>query len=124
MPSEAAVQAPPGYVIVARRAELPPGTLRGVQVGGAAVVLVNLGGSIHALADCCLHRGAPLSQGRLRGGGLVCPWHAWVYDPATGAVRAPRGIPRGLTRYAVWVAGDLIAVGPPTPAPGTEEDAE
>lgn len=121
---EAATQAPPGYVVVARRDELPAGALRRVQVGDAAVVLVNVGGRIRALADRCLHRGAPLSQGRLRGGGLVCPWHAWVYDPTSGAVRLPRDVGRCLTRYAVWVADDRVAVGPPLPASASEEDAE
>ncbi len=125
-PAEAALTGtmPPGYVVVARRAELLPGALRRVQVGDVPVVLVNFGSHVYALADTCLHRGAPLSQGRLCGGGLVCPWHAWVYDLATGAVRVPRGVGRSLTRYSVWVAGDLIAIGPPVPTAGSEESAE
>jgi phenylpropionate dioxygenase-like ring-hydroxylating dioxygenase large terminal subunit len=33
----------------------------------------------HALKDLCVHRGAPLSRGRLVDGCLECPFHGWTY---------------------------------------------
>lgn len=38
-------------------------------------------GQASALEDRCLHRGAPLSRGRVRAGQLQCPYHGWRYDP-------------------------------------------
>ncbi|MEO7650343.1 MAG: aromatic ring-hydroxylating dioxygenase subunit alpha [Bryobacteraceae bacterium] len=36
-------------------------------------------GRATALEDRCLHRGAPLSKGRVEGGMLSCPYHGWQY---------------------------------------------
>jgi nitrite reductase/ring-hydroxylating ferredoxin subunit len=85
--------APPAgdYVVVADRDEVTPGTLKRVAYGDKPVVLANVAGRLYALADTCLHRGASLAEGRVRGSMLVCPWHAWTYDPATGRVLFPRG---------------------------------
>ncbi|ARU61960.1 hypothetical protein CBW65_13770 [Tumebacillus avium] len=37
-------------------------------------------GVAHALHNQCPHRGARLSQGKLRGDCVVCPFHGWVFD--------------------------------------------
>ena len=29
--------------------------------------------------------GGPLAEGIIEDGKLICPWHAWAFDPATGA---------------------------------------
>jgi nitrite reductase (NADH) small subunit len=34
--------------------------------------------------NICLHRGGPLGQGTIENGKIVCPWHAWAWDPRTG----------------------------------------
>ena len=109
-----------GYVVVARRDELPPGTLKAVTYGGEPVVLVNADGQIHALADCCIHRGAPLADGHVRNGALVCGWHAWQYDLASGRVREPRGLALAIPVYPVRLDGDAIAIGPPGAATAAE----
>ena len=46
-------------------------------------------GAFHAIADGCNHRGGPLSEGRLRGEYVMCPWHGWEYSVLTG--RGPEG---------------------------------
>ena len=33
----------------------------------------------HCLADTCLHRGGSLSQGRIIGNDIACPYHGWRY---------------------------------------------
>jgi vanillate O-demethylase monooxygenase subunit len=38
-------------------------------------------GKIGALADACPHRGMRLSEGRVLGGRLVCPYHGWSWAP-------------------------------------------
>ena len=35
----------------------------------------------------CPHKGGPLAEGVLRDGAVVCPWHWYTFDLATGACR-------------------------------------
>lgn len=58
---------------------------RRVEVGGRAIALFRIGGSIHAVEDVCLHAGGPLSEGSIEGTTVTCPWHGWKYDVTTGA---------------------------------------
>jgi len=46
-------------------------------------------GAFRAISDICNHRGGPLSEGRLRGEFVMCPWHAWEYSVITG--KGPEG---------------------------------
>ena len=64
--------------------ELPPGTLRHVEVEGLGLAVCNVEGTVYAMADECPHAGAPLGQGALHGHTIVCPWHAWSFDCRTG----------------------------------------
>lgn len=43
------------------------------------VLFRDAAGRPHALEDRCLHRGAPLSQGRVTDNALECPYHGWRY---------------------------------------------
>ena len=38
-------------------------------------------GSPVALSDLCVHRGAALSGGRVKGNCIVCRYHGWEYAP-------------------------------------------
>jgi nitrite reductase/ring-hydroxylating ferredoxin subunit len=55
-----------------------------VSVGGTPVALYNVGGTVYATTNVCLHRGGPLGQGLLEGRSVLCPWHAWAWDVASG----------------------------------------
>ncbi|HJQ40942.1 MAG TPA: Rieske 2Fe-2S domain-containing protein [Thermoanaerobaculia bacterium] len=46
-----------------------------VTADGVAVVLVKQGDEIFALRETCTHLGGPLSEGKIDGDGIVCPWH-------------------------------------------------
>jgi nitrite reductase/ring-hydroxylating ferredoxin subunit/multimeric flavodoxin WrbA len=46
-------------------------------------------GRFRVISDICNHRGGPLSEGRLRGEFVMCPWHAWEYSLITG--KGPEG---------------------------------
>lgn len=43
------------------------------------VVLFRGAGGLGALQDRCPHRNYPLSEGRVEGDGIVCPYHGWAF---------------------------------------------
>lgn len=95
-------------------------------------------GKVVAVSDLCVHRGAELSEGWTKGDNIVCPYHAWEYDPKGACQRIPAAgdnapIPKKARvdsyptheRYGwVWVfMGDLPeAQRHPIPDLGTEFD--
>jgi nitrite reductase/ring-hydroxylating ferredoxin subunit len=81
-------------VRAAALADLAPDRPLSVTLDGLRVALVRVGEQVHALADECRHQGGPLSEGRLTGARLACPWHGWMYDVRTGQCLFPtRGGP-------------------------------
>ena len=91
-----------------------------IEVDGAEVGVFEHAGELYAYENRCLHQGGPVCEGTLIGAvetildeqgndcgarfsvtdtHLVCPWHGWEYDLATGRSIAHREI--GLRRYEV-----------------------
>ncbi len=94
---------------VARLDELAAGVPRLVEVAGVGVVLARVGDAVYACADTCAHKGGPLSQGRLSGTRLACPWHGWQYDVRTGQCVFP-GRGASVPSYPVEIADGEIRV--------------
>lgn len=69
--------------------EIPPGTMRAVDLGGQRYVVVNLDGSFYAIGGICSHEYAELANGFLAGDQVVCPLHASAFDVRTGEVIGP-----------------------------------
>lgn len=97
-------------VRVAGLEEVPAGTPTLVEAQGTPVVLVRVGDDVYACSDICTHQGGPLSEGKLSGTRLACPWHGWMFDVKTGQCVMPsRGgsVPRYPARVdeagGVWV---------------------
>lgn len=55
------------------------------DVGPHGVLVCRVAGALHAVDDRCTHAMASLSEGRLRGGKVMCPRHGAAFDVATGA---------------------------------------
>ena len=72
--------------------DVAEGAVVGVDVNGTAIALCRSGGVLHALADRCSHAEARLSEGRLRGGCLVCPRHGAGFDLEDGTPQGPPAI--------------------------------
>jgi nitrite reductase/ring-hydroxylating ferredoxin subunit len=90
-------------------ADLPEGAMRAVRAAGHVLLLVNIGGTIHAYDDLCPHAGAPLHTGRQEGGLVTCPLHGSQFDLATGALR--RGpATSALQRHETAVADGWVTV--------------
>ena len=92
---------------VAALAEVPAGQLKLVELDGTRVVLARVGDRVYACGDTCSHQGGPLSEGRLSGSRLACPWHGWMYDVRTGQCLFP-GRGAGVPSYPVQVDADQI----------------
>ncbi len=63
------------------------------QVLGERFVVWRDGDSVVAAPDRCPHREAPLSDGRIEHGCLVCPYHGWTFDSSGACVRVPSAAP-------------------------------
>jgi nitrite reductase/ring-hydroxylating ferredoxin subunit len=71
-------------VKVASLADVHEDSVHEVMVGNTPYAVCNVGGKITALLGICPHRGGPLGQGAIHGQYVVCPWHAWEWNCATG----------------------------------------
>lgn len=63
-----------------------------VMLGEEVVIWQAPGGSYHAWADRCPHRGTRLSMGRILDGRLECAYHGWQFD-AAGQCRVVPAMP-------------------------------
>jgi nitrite reductase (NADH) small subunit len=112
-----------------REARLPvrdapvEGDVRVLEIGGHRIGLFRVGDGLHALADRCPHRGAPICAGRVvtpiqvrdgrlelgdRASVLRCPWHKWEFEIASGRCLVDDRL--RVRRYAVQVEGDDVVV--------------
>jgi nitrite reductase/ring-hydroxylating ferredoxin subunit len=88
-------------------AEVEPGQPKLVELGGERIVLARVGEQVHAVADTCAHKSGPLSEGKLSGFRLACPWHGWMFDVRTGQCSFP-GRGASVASYRVRIdAGDV-----------------
>lgn len=73
------------YVRICSQQELPGvGSLKEFVVSERALCVANVGGTICVLDGACPHEGGPLAEGSIEGGKILCPWHAYGFDPKTG----------------------------------------
>ncbi len=79
------------FVKIATESELPPANeAKEFLCADKTICVANVDGAITAMDNICLHRGGPLGQGVVEKGKVICPWHGWAWDPATGqAVHNP-----------------------------------
>lgn len=98
-----------GFIVAASSSELKPGDIKGVEVEGKEIALVNLDGQIFAIGNRCTHMSCLLSDGSLMADGVHCACHGSVFDPRTGGVvKGPAKNPE--PAYAVNIEGNQIQV--------------
>jgi nitrite reductase/ring-hydroxylating ferredoxin subunit len=56
-----------------------------VKVDGTEIAVFLVEGSPHAFANACPHEGNPLREGEVLGDALICAYHGWKFDLASGA---------------------------------------
>lgn len=96
------------FVDVGATADVPLGRVRAFVVAGKTITVCHTADGFFATDNVCPHRGGPLAEGDLMGNELVCPWHLWGFDVATGACTGVEGVSVGT--HAVRVEGDRILV--------------
>jgi nitrite reductase/ring-hydroxylating ferredoxin subunit len=104
------------YVTVARVGDLACGKGRVVHAGGREIALFRLADGVAALENACCHRGGPLGDGEVDGGCVVCPWHGWRFEIATGRCVAPV-TGGGVAPMRARIAGDEVQVEAPDAQP-------
>lgn len=77
---------PENFIAVLAEGELHENQLRRVNANGMPVLLVRRSQRIYAIAETCAHLGGPLSEGKLEGTTVRCPWHGSRFSLEDGSV--------------------------------------
>ena len=97
------------WIPVAAVTDVPEGQALAVAVGGDAVCLFNLAGTVYATQDTCTHEEASLAEGFIDGDCIECPLHQALFHIPTGEARtAPASA--ALRIYPVRINAGTIEV--------------
>jgi nitrite reductase/ring-hydroxylating ferredoxin subunit/uncharacterized membrane protein len=77
---------PKDFTRVLAESELHDDVPMRAEHNGLPILLVKRGDHIFALAETCSHLGGPLSEGRLEGNTIQCPWHGSQFSLEDGSV--------------------------------------
>ncbi len=94
---------------VAALEDVPEGTSLAVDIGNKRIAIFCHEGRYFALDETCPHRGAPLHQGTIANGIIVCPWHQWQFNLENGCspvnpLSKVQTYPVRIDRDAIWIA--------------------
>ena len=87
---------------------LEAGRVTTVVAAGRALCITRTADGYGALDNHCPHQGGPLGDGQIADGYVICPWHAYEYDPHTG--QPPPGFKDAATCYRIEERGDGLYV--------------
>jgi nitrite reductase (NADH) small subunit len=74
------------FVRICSASEVPgEGYVGEFSLFGRPLCVAHVNGAIVVLDGVCPHEGGPLGEGIVEDGRVVCPWHAYAFDPRTGA---------------------------------------
>lgn len=97
------------FVRVARGADIPVGRGRLVEAGSWPLAVFNGGdGRFFAVSALCPHEDGPLADGWIEGDAVVCPWHGFDFDLATGRCNVDEGL--AIPIYPVRVVEGVVEV--------------
>src|SRR4051812_1153389 len=105
---------PSDFVTIGTASELPaPGEAREFECGSKTICVANFNGTFAAVDNMCPHRGGPLGQGIVEGEKIVCPWHGWEFDLATG--NNPHTPNLSVESYELKIDGESVLARPRRP---------
>ncbi len=86
--------------------QIPRGEGREFETGGKLIaVFRSRDGNVYATQANCPHREGPLADGLIGGAEVICPFHNWKFDLATGQPRSATTT-CAIETYPVTVDGD------------------
>ena len=89
--------------------EFPQHASRCFLVRGHRLAVFRTDAHWHAIDDECPHAGAPLSDGWLEDGCVVCPWHAARFSLVDGLPQSPPAS-RSVKIYPLRVENGILQV--------------
>jgi 3-phenylpropionate/trans-cinnamate dioxygenase ferredoxin subunit len=98
-----------GFIEAGKAGELPPGTIKRVDIHDRRILLANVGGRLCAVDDTCTHEDASLSTGVLQGELIKCPLHGSRFNICTGKV-LEEPAEENLRVYPVRLEGGRILI--------------
>ena len=84
--THAAIEEPAEFTDIAASSDIAENTMKRVRKDDADLLVARQRGRVCALAHPCAHLGGPLSEGELKDGSVVCPWHGSEFALADGRV--------------------------------------
>ena len=99
----------PTFTPVAATADIPPDSVKLVEVGGHSILLVHNEGRIFAVENLCSHAQEPLACGRVKRGWIACPAHGARFDLESGEALGPPATDP-IATFAVRINGDMVEV--------------
>ncbi|WP_213880836.1 FAD-dependent oxidoreductase [Pseudomonas sp. dw_358] len=95
---------------VARLDELSEDRATQVQIGEQKILLIRVPQGVRAYQGDCPHSGAPLAEGAVCDGKIICPWHKAAFAVQNGALCEPPALD-ALKSYPVQVIEGQVHVG-------------
>jgi len=95
----------------AKFVDLPEDRGTRVTVADTPILLIRQGDQVHAVSADCPHAGAPLEEGAVCNGHIVCPWHKGTFAIADGSLIEPPPL-SGLKCYSVAIENGNVLVSP------------
>lgn len=99
-------------VRVCRLSDVPTDRGWPVRVGHLHLAVFVDRGEVHVVDNLCIHAFATIDDGFVEDGCVVCPWHGWRFDLASGDHQTVFGNRPGLSRYETKVEDGWVMVDP------------
>lgn len=89
-------------------ADLPLGRAKAISAGDKKIAVFHTAKGFFALDNTCPHRGGPLAEGDIIKDEIICPWHLWGFDLASGLCAGNPDI--FVATHEVRIEGERILV--------------
>ncbi|HSP13255.1 MAG TPA: Rieske 2Fe-2S domain-containing protein [Thermoanaerobaculia bacterium] len=96
------------FIDIAGVADLAAGRARTIRIGDRTIALYHTASGFFASDNQCPHRGGPLGEGDIIGEEIICPWHLWGFEVATGECTGNAQV--SIVTHEVKVEGGRILV--------------
>ncbi|MES2308713.1 MAG: Rieske (2Fe-2S) protein [Verrucomicrobiota bacterium] len=88
--------------------KVPLGESRCVELQGKPFGIFHLEDGFHVIDNLCPHKGAPLHEGFVQNGVVVCPWHQWEFQVSDGKClslpnQAVESYPVQIKEESLWI---------------------